>query len=177
MVLFLRRNLRALMPGKNIRTIIAHRHQQSLYSDAPNIDLEASAMYFETDPHFTAALLKRRRKQVEWSQRKLAERAGVHVQTVKYWEGKQGIVAGPTVFRMFEELVHAMMASSTSDSSNRQLCGARTRKGGRCKAKPLPGKRRCKFHGGMSTGPRTREGRQRIAEAQRRRWAAYQKAV
>ena len=33
------------------------------------------------------------------------------------------------------------------------------------------GKRRCRFHGGMSTGPKTTEGRARIAEAQRRHWA------
>ena len=36
-----------------------------------------------------------------------------------------------------------------------------------------PGKARCRFHGGLSTGPRTAEGRARIAEAQRRRWRAY----
>ncbi|WP_354540881.1 HGGxSTG domain-containing protein [Roseovarius sp. MBR-6] len=52
-------------------------------------------------------------------------------------------------------------------------CGAETRKGTPCRAKPLPGKRRCKFHGGMSTGPRTPEGRERIAEAQRQRWQAW----
>ena len=51
------------------------------------------------------------------------------------------------------------------------LCGAKTRRGGQCRLKAFAGKRRCKFHGGMSTGPKTREGRARIAEAQRRRWA------
>jgi hypothetical protein len=35
------------------------------------------------------------------------------------------------------------------------------------------GKARCRFHGGLSTGPKTEAGRARIAEAQRRRWAAY----
>ncbi len=50
-------------------------------------------------------------------------------------------------------------------------CGARTRRGTLCKCKPIPGKRRCKLHGGASTGPKTPEGRGRIAEAQRRRWA------
>lgn len=29
---------------------------------------------------------------------------------------------------------------------------------------------RCRLHGGKSTGPRTLEGRARIAEAQRARW-------
>ncbi len=52
-------------------------------------------------------------------------------------------------------------------------CGARTRKGKPCRAKALPGKTRCKFHGGASTGPRTAEGKARIAEAQRKRWAAF----
>jgi hypothetical protein len=36
-----------------------------------------------------------------------------------------------------------------------------------------PGKRRCRFHGGLSTGPKTEEGRARIAEAQRRRWSGF----
>nr|WP_303645120.1 HGGxSTG domain-containing protein [Rubellimicrobium arenae] len=55
-------------------------------------------------------------------------------------------------------------------------CGARTRKGLPCRLKSEPGRRRCKFHGGKSTGPRTAEGRAKIAEAQRQRWAAWQQA-
>ncbi len=55
----------------------------------------------------------------------------------------------------------------------RPLCGAQTRTEGRCKVRVEPGKRRCRFHGGMSTGPKTAEGRARIAEAQRRRRAAW----
>jgi hypothetical protein len=52
-----------------------------------------------------------------------------------------------------------------------QKCGAVTRKGTLCRARGLPGKKRCKFHGGFSTGPKTVEGRERIAAAQRQRWA------
>lgn len=55
----------------------------------------------------------------------------------------------------------------------RMQCGAKTRKGMPCRGKSEPGKRRCKFHGGMSTGARTTEGKARIAEAQRRRWARW----
>lgn len=33
-------------------------------------------------------------------------------------------------------------------------CGARTRSGAPCKRAPLSGKRRCKLHGGASTGPK-----------------------
>lgn len=40
-------------------------------------------------------------------------------------------------------------------------CGARTKAGTACRAKPLPGARRCKWHGGLSTGPKTPEGKAR----------------
>lgn len=43
-------------------------------------------------------------------------------------------------------------------------CGARTRAGGSCKCKRLPGKRRCRFHGGASTGPRTQAGKAKTAK-------------
>ena len=55
----------------------------------------------------------------------------------------------------------------------RVICGAKTRKGTPCRAKSEPGRRRCRFHGGRSTGAKTPEGRARIAEAQRRRWARW----
>jgi len=55
-------------------------------------------------------------------------------------------------------------------------CGAKTRAGGECKVKVEPGKLRCRFHGGKSTGPRTEEGRARIAAAQRERWARWREA-
>lgn len=56
---------------------------------------------------------------------------------------------------------------------HRPSCGAKTRAGGECQVRVEAGKRRCRFHGGKSTGPKTDEGRARIAEAQRRRWQAY----
>jgi hypothetical protein len=55
--------------------------------------------------------------------------------------------------------------------AERPTCGAKTRAGGACAQKVIPGKTRCRFHGGKSTGPRTSEGRARIAAAQRKRWA------
>ena len=53
-------------------------------------------------------------------------------------------------------------------------CGARLANGKTCKARPaqLFG-RRCRLHGGASTGPKTQEGRDRIAAAQRERWRAW----
>jgi hypothetical protein len=55
----------------------------------------------------------------------------------------------------------------------RPSCGAKNRQGKPCCNRVVPGKRRCRFHGGLSTGPRTPEGRARIAAAQKQRWANY----
>ena len=53
-------------------------------------------------------------------------------------------------------------------------CGAHARTTGQpCKAKALANGR-CKNHGGMSTGPKTPEGRQAIAQATRQRMASGQ---
>ena len=45
-------------------------------------------------------------------------------------------------------------------------CNARTRRGTACQKPPLRGKTRCRLHGGLSTGPKTPEGKARIAAAQ-----------
>ena len=44
-------------------------------------------------------------------------------------------------------------------------CGAKTRSGARCAKFPMEGKRRCRLHGGLSTGPKTAEGRAAISSA------------
>ena len=61
----------------------------------------------------------------------------------------------------------------TETRNGRPLGGARTRAGGSCKAKAVRGKARCRMHGGLSTGPRSVEGRERIAAVQRERWARF----
>lgn len=53
--------------------------------------------------------------------------------------------------------------------ANRSVCGARTRKGTPCAARVVGDTERCRMHGGLSTGPKTAEGRVRIAESNRRR--------
>jgi hypothetical protein len=54
-------------------------------------------------------------------------------------------------------------------------CGAYARSTGNpCQAKALPNGR-CKNHGGMSTGPKTPEGRQAISQATRQRMASEQR--
>ena len=44
-------------------------------------------------------------------------------------------------------------------------CGARTRSGVPCAKFPMDGKRRCRLHGGLSTGPKTVAGRAAISAA------------
>ena len=43
------------------------------------------------------------------------------------------------------------------------ICGAKTRFGNLCKKHPIKNKTRCRLHGGLSTGPRTAEGKARVA--------------
>lgn len=50
-------------------------------------------------------------------------------------------------------------------TSRQSTCGAENRKGTLCKNKPVDGKKRCKFHGGLSTGPRTAAGKARVQAA------------
>ena len=56
---------------------------------------------------------------------------------------------------------------------DRPFCGARARSGAPCKKKVIPGKRRCKYHGGLSTGPKTDAGKAKIAAAQVSRWQRW----
>lgn len=50
--------------------------------------------------------------------------------------------------------------AAAAKAAKRVICGAKTQSGNPCRGKSLPGTRRCKWHGGMSTGPRTAEGKQ-----------------
>ena len=49
---------------------------------------------------------------------------------------------------------------------HKSLCGAKIRSGHPCRKPTLKRKRRCRLHGGASTGPKTAEGKARIAAAQ-----------
>ena len=51
-------------------------------------------------------------------------------------------------------------------------CGAKTRTGTPCHRKSLANGR-CRNHGGLSSGPKSTEGRERIADAQRWRWERW----
>ncbi len=68
-------------------------------------------------------------------------------------------------------ICHATRAGARANKSGslptvankaRVICGARRRRDGEpCQGLSVPGKRRCRWHGGASTGPRTDEGRAR----------------
>ena len=56
-------------------------------------------------------------------------------------------------------------------------CGARTRRGTACQKLPMKGKKRCKLHGGLSSGPKSAEGKARIAAAHYRHGRRSKKFV
>jgi hypothetical protein len=62
-------------------------------------------------------------------------------------------------------------AKAKADARTR--CNAKTRKGNPCQARGMGKGGRCRFHGGMSTGPKTPEGKARSLAAAHeclRRW-------
>lgn len=56
-----------------------------------------------------------------------------------------------------------ILPSLPDDLRNLQ-CGAKTRAGSACKQKAIYTNGRCKYHGGLSTGPRTKEGKAKAAQ-------------
>ena len=44
-------------------------------------------------------------------------------------------------------------------------CLAKTRSGGQCQCPAMKGKDRCRIHGGLSTGPRTTDGKEKVRQA------------
>ncbi|WP_370301409.1 HGGxSTG domain-containing protein [Pseudooceanicola sp.] len=82
-------------------------------------------------------------------------------------------VLGPGQAALDRESARRIEKAKARAARQRQICGATTRKGESCRMMSEPGNRRCKYHGGKSTGPRTPAGKAKVAEAQRRRWAAY----
>jgi len=93
---------------------------------------------------------------------------------------RHGVLLGPKMVKQLEEeMSHGTWKAGDRRPDgrprrkDRPRCNARIRAGGACLVRAEPDKARCRFHGGLSTGPRTEEGRARIAATQRRRWRAY----
>ena len=66
----------------------------------------------------------------------------------------------------------------SGDPASAPRCGANTRRGTPCQCPAMRGKRRCRLHGGLSTGPRTPEGRERCRQARLKSgyWSAEARA-
>jgi len=61
-------------------------------------------------------------------------------------------------------------------NGTKKMCGAKTRQGAPCKNTRLYKNGRCKNHGGLSTGPRTAEGKARaLANLKKRRVGGHYK--
>ncbi|MFD0978207.1 HGGxSTG domain-containing protein [Tropicimonas aquimaris] len=146
----------------------------------------------------TGADLRTLRKARGFGLRELARRAGITHKALQYWEAKATLdprgyavkaiaqalgaeLVGGEFLDPFARARHGVLSKLDDFSSfpepvaksRRMPCNARTRKGTPCRAKSEPSKSRCRLHGGKSTGPRTPEGRAKIAEAQRKRWERW----
>ena len=64
-----------------------------------------------------------------------------------------------------QKLIEAGLGTRLGDNWTGKRCGAKTRHGLRCKNPAVTGRERCRMHGGKSTGPRTQEGKAKIAAA------------
>jgi len=53
----------------------------------------------------------------------------------------------------------AMINTNDTEQNDIKLCLAKTRSGAPCQKHPIAGRTRCRLHGGLSTGPRTPEGK------------------
>jgi transcriptional regulator with XRE-family HTH domain len=171
--------------------------------------------YFESGDQ-----LRQARIQANWTQKRLAILAGVHVQTVKYNERRKDQLDGVACSRFRKALAGSgkslpelpkrrsapiasrpmvepspvavvttkiqkgnisktMQPKNGFKNQNKTTepapmrCGAITRKGSPCKAKAVSSRHRCKIHGGLSTGPKTPEGRSKVSAAQSRRWERF----
>lgn len=78
-------------------------------------------------------------------------------------------LADPAAFAWLEDPRTGELALCRRPKKLRRRCGATCRDGQACRARVVPGRKRCRLHGGLSTGPKTAEGRARIADSNRRR--------
>ena len=118
-----------------------------------------------------------------WAVKRIADalNIGIHLANLPQYArtGGWGVTEWDQIWAKLDaEVELKMMAwrerAALRAARRRVVCGAKTRKNTQCQNLSEPGRRRCKFHGGRSTGPKTLEGKDRIAEAQRARWSRAQ---
>ena len=144
--------------------------------------------------------LQAERAKAGFTQNQLADKAGVHVQTIRYWEGqKHREDLGGMFSTALNRIADAMDISPLYEdyavrSDNERLsiemfewlglswlydkpkpkpkrhCSADLSNGRKCRKSPVATSWRCAQHGGLSTGPKTPAGIERIKQAQYKRW-------
>ena len=114
----------------------------------------------------TGAELRQARLDAGLTQQQLADKTGFHRLAVGYWENKSGTFTArhgaPHAFaealgmKYYWAPLRARVMGLPAElaATTYKNCGAKTRQGVPCRMKPAHGKRRCKFHGGHSTGPK-----------------------
>ena len=121
--------------------------------------------------------------------RAVARYAGVSPSTVIRWEGIEFLHLAPTVaLRRIAKVLRVRLFYRRRQSKGSvhgvpdlvftfpSSCKAKTRTGQPCKKRPTPGRWRCRLHGGLSTGPKTEEGRARCKAAALEAWARRRQA-
>lgn len=124
------------------------------------------------------------------SLRKVARYAGVSPSTVRRWEGIEFLPLAPTgALRRIAKSLRVRLFKRRRPKANKvhgvpdlvftfpSSCKAQTRAGQPCKKRPTPGKMRCRLHGGLSTGPKTKEGRARCRATALAAWARRREAM
>jgi hypothetical protein len=89
---------------------------------------------------------------------------------------KHGIERAIDRYRLPLLATMALLQGKPYTEPERPTCGARTRTGAPCKRKPVPGKNRCRNHGGLSNSERTPQGRFNAGKGLRE-WHAAQRAT
>jgi hypothetical protein len=154
-----------------------------------NLEREARRFLARARPHLLSVFVQPRKNahpRVMGSKDSVAtldERlAALAVVRRRFPESYARLVADGTVAAIHAEKRRRDLLEKRPGKEDRPRCGARcrTRGGQPCRARVVvdrdeQGKvrirKRCRMHGGCSTGPKTEEGRRRCAEASRRRWA------
>ena len=126
----------------------------------------------------SAADLRNLRRLAGLTQSQLGTLAQFSREAVYYHEARNGRIDGvaPLAFREVFE-ANGLHVPGPGEppvtlpvAAIERVCGAKTADGP-CQ-RPVRSSGRCGWHGGMSTGPRTPEGKARIAQAQLKRHAA-----
>ena len=73
----------------------------------------------------------------------------------------RGVAVGLLLGDELDRQPHDTKRGVPAGFTHKALCGAKTKAGHPCRALKVPGRKRCRWHGGLASGPRTPEGKAR----------------